>query len=228
MAKQKVTRKELLKKPDEFLTLSARAALFVREHEKPFTYAGIALLALVLIYLGINTYLKHVDKKGQGAYNTAYYALMARMNEQGEPTEGEKPEALFQEVMEEYGRSKVSRLAPPQVAFLKFQDQQYDEAVALYLRFLEDVPKSSPYRSLAGLALAACYEEKGDLPKAIEWLTDVMSTSKGAFKEQAMFSLARVYSLSNQEEKAREILQDFVDNHPGSPHLPMAKARLAD
>lgn len=228
MAKQKVTRKELLKKPDEFLTLSARAAIFVREHEKPFTYAGIALLAVVVIYLGINTYLNHLNRKGQSAYNAAYYDLMARMNEKGEQKKLEKPEALFQEVMTEYGRSKVSRLAPPQVAFLKFQDKKYDEAIALYLQFVKDVPQASPYRSLADLALAACYEEKGDLQKAIERLKDVISSSGGAFKEQAMFSLARVYTLSNQKEKAKEILQDLVDTYPASPHLPMAKARLGE
>jgi outer membrane protein assembly factor BamD (BamD/ComL family) len=226
MAKQKVTRKEMLKKPDEFLTLSARAAMFVREHEKPFTYAGIALLAVVVIYLGINTYLDHVNKKGQSAYNAAYYALMARMNVKEQQKELAETEALFQEVMTEYGRSKVSRLVPPQVAFLMFQDKKYDEAIALYLRFLKNVPEASPYRSLADLALAACYEEKGELPAAAERLKDVIFGSTGEFKEQAMFSLARVYTLSNQKEKAEETLRDFMDTFPNSPHLPMAKAQL--
>jgi outer membrane protein assembly factor BamD (BamD/ComL family) len=228
MAKQKVTRKELLKKPDEFLSLSARAALFIRAHEKLFTSIGIGLAAVVVIYLGINAYLNRVNRKGQSAYNAAYYDLTARMNEEGEPKELDKPEALFREVMTEYGRSKVSRLAPAQVAFLKFRDQKYDEAVTLYLQFLKDVPRASPYRSLAGLALAACYEEKGELQKAVERLKDVISSSEGAFKEQAMFSLARVYTLSKEETKAEEILQDFVASYPASPYLPMAKARLRD
>jgi outer membrane protein assembly factor BamD (BamD/ComL family) len=228
MAKQKVTRKELLKKPDEFLTLSARAALFVREHEKAFTYAGFGLLAVVLIYVGINTYLNHVNKKGQSAYNEAYYELMARMNEEGEPKELEKPKELFQEVMTDYSRSKVSRLVPAQMAFLKFQDKKYDDAVALYLQFYENMPQGSPYRFLAGLALAACYEQKGEWQKAIGRLKDVIAGSGGAFKEQAMLSLARVYDLSNQKNEAKETLQDFVDAFPASPSLPMAKARLGE
>jgi predicted negative regulator of RcsB-dependent stress response len=226
MAKQKVTRKELLKKPDEFLTLSARAALFVREHEKAFTYAGMGLLAVVLIYVGINAYLNHVNKKAQSAYNEAYYDLMASMDEEGEQKELEKSKALFQQVMTDYGRSKVSRLVPPQVAFLKFQEKKYDEAIALYLQFYENMPEASPYRFLAGLALAACYEQKGEWQKAIERLRDVISSSGGGFKEQAMLSLARVYDLSNQKNEAKEILRDFVDAFPASPHLPMAKARL--
>jgi tetratricopeptide (TPR) repeat protein len=128
--------------------------------------------------------------------------------------------------MTDYSRSKVSRLVPAQMAFLKFQDKKYDEAIALYLQFYENMPQDSPYRFLAGLALAACYEQKGAWPKAIERLKDVIAGSGGAFKEQAMLSLARVYDLSNQKNEAKEILQDFVDAFPASPYLPMAKARL--
>jgi len=228
MAKQKVTRKELLKKPDEFLSFSARAAVFVRKHQKQFSYVGIVVLAAVVVYLGINTYLNYINKKGQGAYNTAYYDLMARMSEKGEAEDLKEPEELFQKVMAEYGRSKVSRLAPPQVAFLKYRDKKYDEAIALYLRFIEDVPQNSPYRSLASVALAACYEEKGELEKAIEGLKAVISGPDDFFKEQAMLSLARVYTLSNQTEKAREVLEDFVNTYTTSPFLPIAKARLGN
>ena len=55
MAKKRVTRKQLLKEPDEFLTLSGRAALFVREHSRQFKYLGGAIATALLIYLGIIT-----------------------------------------------------------------------------------------------------------------------------------------------------------------------------
>jgi len=173
---------------------------------------GIPSERAVVVYLGINTYLNYINKKGQGAYNTAYYDLMARMSEKGEAEDLKEPEELFQKVMAEYGRSKVSRLAPPQVAFLKYRDKKYDEAIALYLRFIEDVPQNSPYRSLASVALAACYEEKGELEKAIEGLKAVISGPDDFFKEQAMLSLARVYTLSNQTEKARDALKKGLAN----------------
>ncbi len=67
MAKKKITRKELLKETDEFMTFSDRAALFVKEHLRKFKYLGIAIGACILIYLGINTYMNHIHKKGQNA-----------------------------------------------------------------------------------------------------------------------------------------------------------------
>jgi hypothetical protein len=63
MAKQKTTRKELLKSPDEFLTLTERATNYVREHSRVFHYAGIVVAVAAVLYLGATTYLNHVDKQ---------------------------------------------------------------------------------------------------------------------------------------------------------------------
>ncbi|MGD2125731.1 MAG: tetratricopeptide repeat protein [Desulfobacteraceae bacterium] len=229
MAKpKKPSRKELLKSPDEFLTLSARAAIFVREHSKQFQYIGAAVLAAILVYLGINTYLDYIHKKGQNAYNVAYYNLVKDMNLKGDEKDLKKSEALFKKVMDKYGLSKVSRLAPPQMAYLKYREKKYDEAISLYQKFLNEIPHNTPYQALARLALAACYEEKGELEKAIETLNAVMSGAEDLFKEQAMLSLARIYRLLNQNEKAKAVLEEFVDKYKTSPFFPMAKARLGD
>ena len=67
MAKKKVTRKELLKESDEFLTFSSRAIVFAREHSRHFQYVGIGIVVIILLYLGINTYLNYINKKGQAA-----------------------------------------------------------------------------------------------------------------------------------------------------------------
>ena len=75
MAKKKVSRKELLKGPDEFLTVSARAVIYCKEHSRQFSYLGAAIVVGILIYLGINFYMNFINKKGQIAYNQAYYSL---------------------------------------------------------------------------------------------------------------------------------------------------------
>jgi len=80
MAAKKVSRKELLKSPDEFMTFSSRAIAFFRDHSTQFSYVGVGILVLIVIYMGINTYMKYVNKKGQTAYNEAYYALKKNQN----------------------------------------------------------------------------------------------------------------------------------------------------
>jgi len=127
-----------------------------------------------------------------------------------------------------YGLSKASRLATPELAHLKFQDKKYDEAISLYQEFLAEIRGNAPYEAMTMLALAACYEEKGDFNKAVETLNQIKADPDVFFEEQAMLSLARVYRLSNQPEKSQETLNEFVEKFQSSPFLPQAKAQLLE
>ena len=228
MVKEKVSRKELLKSPDEFMTVSSRVILYVQEHARPFKIAGGVLAAAALVYLGVHTYLNYTNKKGQEAYDAAYYEVIKTKEIKADDEAVKKSEDLFRKVISDHGLSKVSRLAPPQIAHLKFLEKKYDEAVRLYQDYLKEVPENSVYHSLALLALAASYESQGDFGKAVAALQQILSSSEPSFKEQATFQLARVYGLSQQPDKAKETLREFIERYKNSPFLSMAKARLND
>ena len=228
MAKEKVTRKELLKSSDEFLTVSGRVIVYVKEHAKPFKIAGGILVGAALVYLGVNYYLNYANRKGQEAYDAAYYEVAKIKEIKAEDETVKKSEELFKKVITDHGLSKASRLAPPQIAHLKFLEKKYDEAIQLYQAYLKEVPENTVYHSLALMALAAGYEGQGDFGKAIETLQRILSSSEPSFKEQATLNLARVYGLSKQPDKAKETLKEFIEKYKNSPFLSMAKARLND
>ena len=220
MAKQKPTRKELLKSPDEFLTFSERAITYIQDRAKYFEYAGIAVAAAAVIYLGVTTYLNYINRQGQTAYNTAY-SLIAQ-----EKTDLEKGETLFKKVAEDYALSRVSRLVPAQVGYLNYRQKEYDEAVKQYQTYEEELSEGSPYRVLSLLALAAVHEQKGDPDKAIRILSDLKANPESPFMEEILLSLGRVYRISKQNGKAKEIYREFIERFDASPFLPVAKAYL--
>lgn len=226
MAEKKRTRKELLKSQDEFITFSTRAIRFVKGNSTYFTYLGVALAAMILIYLGMNTYTKYKNRKGQEAYNIAYYALSKNIGQEVDPEKLNQSGEQFQEVIEEYATTKVGKLALPELAFIRFQEKNYDEAINLYEQFLEKVKNRPSYQSLARMALATCYEEKGDSQRAIEILEKLHNSPDNFIAEQSMLSLARLYRDTNQNEQARKILKEFVEQYKESPFLPFAKAYL--
>jgi tetratricopeptide (TPR) repeat protein len=223
---KKTSRKELLKGTDEFLTFSSKAVNFMTTHLSELKYAGFAIAIILVAYLGVTTYLRYVNKNGQNAYNTAYQTLTKEMKPDANPDNLRKSEELFNKVTDDYGLSKVARLALPQIAYLKFLDKKYDEAIVLYRKFLDKVSGNTEYELMAKLALAACFEAKGDLNTAMETLIPVVEIPDNSFREPAMLSLARLYRLDNKPEKAREILNEFVEQHADSPLLPFAKAQL--
>jgi tetratricopeptide (TPR) repeat protein len=226
MAKKKPSRKALLKEPDEFLTFSTRAVNFVNEHLREIQYIGIAIGIVVIAYLAGYAYLRSVNKNGQHAYNIAYYTFTENLKEGLTPEKLRESEILFKKVVDEYGLSKAARLALPNVAYAKFVEKNYDEAIDIYGKFLEKVSGNERYESLAHLAIAGCYEAKGDLQGAVDSLSPLVERPDDPFRELAMFNLARLYRLSNRHEKEKEILNKFVKEYGSSPFLPMAKARL--
>jgi tetratricopeptide (TPR) repeat protein len=225
MAK-KIKRKELVKGTDEFLSFSSRAFNLFNAHRTAFNYAGYAVALIVAVYLGANTYMRYVNRNGQEAYNLAYDTLSKNMKPDAAPEELKKSEELFDKVIHEYGRSKAARLALPQVAYLKFADKKYDEAIDLYMRFSKKLSSEGSLWSLTHLALAACYEAKGDLKKAIGFLNSILDRAEDPFRETAMYSLARLYRLDGQPEKAEETLKKFVEEYKTSPFVARAKAGL--
>ena len=226
MAKKKTTRKELLKKEDEFLTTSARAINFFNSHLNQFKFIGVALAVIIVAYIAVHFYMRSVNKKGQNAYNEAYYTLTQKTGPDLDPKTLKQSEELFQKLRDEYGMSKAARLALPQIAFMKFVEKEYDEAISLYREFLDEVSGNPEYESLTHLAMAACYEAKGDVNEAMETLNILLKQPDNPFQESAMLSLARLYRLDNKDAQSKEVLKKFVEKYPTSPFLPMAKARL--
>jgi len=226
MAKKRVKRKDLLKKSDEFFNISTKAILFANEHKREFSYLGSAIVLIAVVYLAVFSYFKYVNKKGQEAYNTAYYSMLKNFGVETSQDSYKESEKFFSNVIDDYGMAKVSGLALPELAFIKFQVKKYDEAISRYTQFLESRSENDPYGSLAILAIAKCLEEKGALNEAIANLNQVIERPEGFFREMAMLNLARIYRLQDNHEKSKEILRDFIGKYPSSSFLSFAKSYL--
>ncbi|MBW2076622.1 MAG: tetratricopeptide repeat protein [Deltaproteobacteria bacterium] len=226
MAKKRVTRKELLKKEDEFVSLSARIYQYVVEHRARIQWAAISLAAILVIILGVSLYFRHLNQKALAAYNMAYKSLVSDTSSQAAEESIQRSTEELDRLIREYGWTKVATLAIPQLAYLKFGQGNYEEAITLYETFLEKVKTGSIYQPMAYFGLAACYEAKGDHQSAIRYLNKIIENDASFLKEEAMFSLGRVYELSGRRELSKDTFRSFVSLFPQSPLLPLAKAHL--
>ncbi len=223
----KTTRKELLKKPDEFITLSAKAITFVSEHTRQFKIAGMVLIGIIIVGICIGAYIRYMNNKAQAVYNIAYYAVSKDLDPEKDKEALEESRRLFDEVIEKYTMSKAARLALPEIAFIDFLQKDYDSSIEGYSKFLEQADDDA-YKSLARIALSVCYEEKKEYDKAIDILGVLVAGPDDFFKEQAMLSQARIYRMQNNEEKSNEILKEFIETFKTSSLMPLAKAYIRE
>ena len=227
MAKKKTTRKELLKKDDEFISLSTRFFQYVSTHGKQIQYLTVSVVIIIAIVIGISLYFKHLNKKSLAAYNLAYTKLVSDSSSDiSEDTINKSIEEL-DSLIKKYGWTKMATLAIPQLAYLKFGQGKYDEAISLYQTYLKKDKSASIYHLMTHFGLAAAYEAKSEHQSAIRHLKKIIDDENNFLKEEAMFSLGRLYALSGQQEMSRETFKDFVNQFKESPLLPLAKANLA-
>ncbi|RLB85302.1 MAG: hypothetical protein DRH15_03580 [Deltaproteobacteria bacterium] len=224
--KKKIKRKELLKEPDEFLTLSSRLFNWIITHQRQLYAAGIIVASLFVLYMAGYFYYRHINRKAQALYNVAYEALASNMKPSTDAKAWAKTQELFQEVINRYSLSKASCLALSQAAYAAYRQKKYDEAIALYEKFLSKIGDEPNYRMLIQMALAACYEEKGEIDQAIQLLELLSEEKANPFRELALINLARVYRLANKVEDSKRVLKEFIVAFPDSPFLPMEKALL--
>jgi predicted negative regulator of RcsB-dependent stress response len=225
MAK-KVTRKELLGSPDEFMTFSERAVRYAQAHSRELNIIGIAIAAACILYLGISWYMGYSDRKGQEAYNKAYYALREMEAAKGKIDDPKRPIELFQQVEQEHGMANVSDLALPQLARLKFLEGNIDEAISLYKEFRSETPGNSIYASMTRLALCACFEAKKDFQAAIQELQPIVDDQDALLREQALVGLARIYRLSDNPDEAQNTVKILEKDYPESTFLQFAESLL--
>ena len=225
MAKTKKSRKELLSTNDEFITFSSRMLMYAGEHRKILQIAGYCVLAAVLLFIGGNYYLKHLNMKAQDIYNAGLYTISENMKLEKSEEELTKSREDFGKVLADYKMSRVAALTLPQLAYIDFLEEKYDDAVTKYQEYLNDTSEE-PYSSYTLLALSVCYEKKGDYDIAISTLEKVALGEDDYSKEQAMLSLARIYRLKNDYAKSDEILKDFIEKFPASGSISVAKAAM--
>jgi outer membrane protein assembly factor BamD (BamD/ComL family) len=220
-----ISRKELLSTNDEFVTFSTRMLILAGEHKKQLQIAGYCILVIILLFTAGNMYLKNRNSKAQDAYNTAYYEISGNISPEKRQEAYTKSREDFGKVLSEYKMSKAASITLPQLAHIDFLEKKYDDAIKKYQDYLDSKP-GEPYYSLGMLALSTCYEEKGELDKAISTLDKVINSAEGYAKEQAMLGLAGIYRLKKDTAKSNEILKDFIEKFPSSPSVPIAKSTI--
>ncbi len=231
MVTKKVKRKELLKSPDELVTLTSRFIDFVQIHERQVLYVGIALCLIAVLYLGWTWYMSHLNRMGQQAYNRAYYVLAENMDDGAAIPDDtlKKTYRLFEKVIKDYGLSKAGKLALPEAAYVAFQQKRYDVSLKYYKEFLDQATadmKKSGLSSLTTLSIASCYEANGEFKKAIDTLKPLVALLGTPFRDLAMLDLERVYRLNKQPLQAKHVLEQFVADYSSSPFFREAKSRL--
>ncbi|MBU2550902.1 MAG: tetratricopeptide repeat protein [Proteobacteria bacterium] len=226
MAEKKISRKELLKSQDEFLTYSERTFNYVVEHSKTAAIMAAAFVAALLIAVGINWYLGYRAESALAAYLGVVRDI--KPFEDIDPKNAEAKMAALQALTENYSGTKPARDALLDLGSLHYRLKQYDRAAAAYQKYLQDLrPEEESFKPLVLGSLAQVFEAQNKPDEAEAAWKKILDQSDDLLKEQAYMGLGRVYAAQGQKDKARQAYQQLLERYPRSTQAPLAEARLS-
>lgn len=221
------TRKELLKKPDEFITLTGKAIAFARDYQNQISYSLCAIVAIFLIFLGYRYFAQRAEVKAfsilqqtQSEYQTLKAASSA-------PEAYSKVSDAFQGIIKKYGGNAGGKLARVIYANISYDAGQYDKAIELYKQSLNDFQDDKAVNNLIINSLGYAYQQIEDPQNAAVYFERAAAATDSLVREEALFNLGWVYQKLGEAAKSQQTLQKILDDYPNSIYFDMVQEELA-
>jgi tetratricopeptide (TPR) repeat protein len=229
MTSKKVSRKKLLKEPDEFISTTGKVIQFVRTHERQITRGAIIVLIVIAAAAGGFYYLRWQEGKALAVQDQALQLYQDAYRTSMENPAGEKKEDFqkaldkFKESLSVYSRGNGGQVSEIFIGHCYYAMKEYDQAQAAYAKCLD-----GPFRNLALNGTAYIFEIKGDYQKALENFEKNMEDRNQPYQVESLLGAARCYEALKQKPKALEIYEKALAQAPKSTMVEFIRWKVSE
>lgn len=210
--------KKKLKEPDEFISFTEQAFIFVKGHLKKIATGGIVLF---LILLSIFLFQKWEEKKEGDAYQKfdsamEIYQVLNTPNREASISEYKNLLEKFDEVIKEFPRTSSGKFSLLYVGNIHLHLGEFDEAIKAYQAFLQKTGKEKLYRYFGMEGLGYAYEEKKDYEKALEAYQKILEIGDRFPMAEPYLEMGRCYEKLGKKKEALDNYKAFLKVSPKS------------
>ncbi|NVM22449.1 MAG: tetratricopeptide repeat protein [Desulfobacterales bacterium] len=227
MAKKKrVTRKQLLKEPDEFLTFSAKAIQFAAYNRRSISFALVGLVIACLAF-GVFKYFSNLsERRAYSVFEQGLVHYLAQASVGKSPHFQQMAIEKFEEVLKRYPSTSAGELSLLLRANMSYDEGSYDKAIELYQKALGAFSEEGVLRKLVWNNLGYAYEGKKDYSAAAQCFEKITEPEGEFMKADAYFNLARMHEAMGNRQKAIEAYNKVADDYPGSVNFQICKEKV--
>lgn len=228
MAK-KLTRKELLKEPDEFISTSASVVQYIQANPRTVGIGVAVFLVCVLAAAGLYGYDQYRKSKSHELFRKAYLQYQSAVAS-AEPVSEETWDELFQQfdsVAKDYGSllaGEVSLLYSGHVLYAK---QDYKGALERYTRMKSTDLVKNGLGSLVLYHLAMTNLAMKKYDSAVLFFDQLSKDTKSPYQRQALASIADIYEAMGKVKEAVQAYRQYLKMFPQAPDAAYVKSRIA-
>lgn len=234
---KRITRKDI-KRPDEFITFSARAIEFAQAHTREIIIGVASVLALGLLIWAVSAYSNKKEAQASRLLAQAQALLHPISTEaeagqpvpaepQADPEEAARALALLQDVAENYKRTEAGKVARILLGQRYYEEGDYDAAIDTYEAFLKKANPKPELKAMAREGLAYAHEAKEDFAQAAICYEQLSKSSLTNVQGWACLGMARCYERLGEVQKATDAYRTLLADHPQHPKAEEARANIA-
>ena len=225
--KRKKTRKELLREPDEFMTISGKLIGFAVDHKNQLTYALGIIAVLALVFSGYRFFSIRAENNAStllGKSLSKYNVIKA--DKQPDEVYGEVS-ADFQFILDKYNGKQSAKLARLIYANICYDAGKYTRAIELYKAALTDFAEHPMiYHQILG-NLGYAYEQEKDYATAVGYFEKISSAAEPIMRDEALFHLGRLYDKLGENEKSQKAFTKILNDHQDFIYIDLVKERTS-
>ena len=217
MAKRlKVSRKDLFKEPDQFLSTSEKTMLFFMNNR------STAITVLVAIFLAGSSFFgfKYYQET-RTLRDEAFYFEIAKVFDNNDNFA-----SVAESILAKMGDGLQKERASLLLADNHFQKQEYEKAEVIYSTIMSNSLPGEINYQMAQVGLAYSYESRADYKKAIEIFKLVIDANTGFPLFEIYLSLSKCHELNNDVSNALLILREMQIKFLENPQLEKIVSRI--
>ena len=217
MAKRlKVSRKDLLKEPDQFLSSSEKALLFFADNSSTVIGVISAIIIVGFSVLGFKYY-----QETQTMREEAFYFEIVKISDKADGSTA-NAEAIWEKMGDSLQKERASLL----LGDLYFQNNEYEKAEKLYSMVVSNSSPEEVNYQMAKVGLAHSYESRKDYKKAIGLFKSVIDSNTTFPLFDVYWSLSRCHELNNDVSNALLILREMQIKFSDNPQMDRVESRI--
>ena len=230
MAAKKVSRKELLKEPDEFLTTSAHIIEYTRQNPKRVLIIGVIVILGVLAAVSFYAYHRQAKLASHELFERALLEYqMLEMSRQA-PTDEQldKMLAQFEIIAKEYPSFPGGEMAQLYSGHVLYKKGDFSAALDRYTKMQTSSLVKEGLGPLILYHTAMTRFALKDYDQAVLIFDQLSKDTNSPYRREAHAAIARIYEASGKNKEAVQAYRQYLKMFPEAPDAAFVKSRIAE
>ena len=228
MAKQKrVTRKQLLKEPDEFISTTGKIIRWGRQYIRQVAYAAGAFLLFLVVITGYRYYSNNAENRAFSLLDQAVSNYEDKKTDMDVLAAYKDAKEDFEYIIRKYDHTQGGKLATVVFAGISYDADNLERAIQLYEAALVYFENDPTYQNILWSGLGYAYEKKQDIAIAISYFEKIAGGKDPVIKDVALFNMGRLYHELGDTAKSMQAYERLTTEHTDSIYYQLAKEKIA-